>query len=149
MILNLQTGKDNPVLRKKSEPIKKVDGEILDLIKNMKETMIKGNGAGLSACQVGKDIRLFVVNPDFSKNCVFINPEIIKLSKKTETGEEGCLSLPDSFVLVPRAKSLKIKALDENGKEFKLKAKDMLARVIQHENDHLNGILICDNANQN
>lgn len=149
MKLKILTGKNNPVLRKKSESVKKINEEILELIKNMNETIIKDNGAGLSACQVGKNIRIFVVNADFSKKRVFINPEIIKLSKKTEIVEEGCLSLPDSFVLVQRAKSLKIKAFDENGKEFKLKAKDILARIIQHENDHLNGILICDNAKQN
>ncbi len=71
------------------------------------------------------------------------------MSKKTETAEEGCLSLPNLFIPVKRAKSLKIKAMDENGKQFKLKAKDLLARAIQHEMDHLDGILICDNAKQN
>lgn len=149
MILNIQTGKNNPILRKKSKPINIIDGEILDLIKSMKETMIKESGAGLSTCQVGKNIRLFVVNSEYSKNCVFVNPEIIKFSKKTEISEEGCLSLPGLFVPIQRAKSIKVKALDEQGKEFKLKAKDILARIIQHENDHLNGILICDNAKQN
>jgi peptide deformylase len=145
MTLNIQTGKNNPILKIKSKPINKIDEEILNLIKNMQETMIKDNGAGLSACQIGKNIRIFVVNPDYSKKCIFINPEIIKLSKKTEIIEEGCLSLPNLFVPVKRAKSIKVKALNEKGKEFKLKAKDMLARIIQHENDHLNGILICDN----
>jgi peptide deformylase len=111
--------------------------------------MNKNNGVGLSACQVGKDIRLFVINDNYSHKCVFINPEIIKLSKKTELIEEGCLSLPNIFIQVKRALSLKIKAIDENGKSFKIKAKDMLARAIQHEFDHLNGILICDNAKQN
>jgi peptide deformylase len=144
MILKLQTGKNNPLLRKKSASVKKIDAEILDLINDMQETVKKDNGAGLSACQIGKDIRLFVLSPDYSEKCVFVNPEIIKLSKKTEIAEEGCLSLPDSFIPIRRAKSLKIKALDEGGKEFKLKAKDILARIIQHENDHLNGKLICD-----
>ena len=153
MILKLQTGKDNPILRKKSEPIilarrggRKINEEILGLIKDMDETMIKNNGIGLSACQVRKDIRLFVIDKNYSDKCVFINPEIIKLSKKTELVDEGCLSLPELFIPIKRAKSLKIKAIDENGKKFKIKAKDMLARAIQHEMDHLNGILICDNG---
>lgn len=140
MTLKIQTGKNNPVLRKKSQPIKKVDEKIRALAKDMLETMTKNSGVGLSACQVGKNIRMFVAHPGI----VFINPEIIKLSKKTETMEEGCLSLPGIFLKIKRAKSLKIKALDENGKKFTLKAKNLLARVIQHENDHLNGILITD-----
>lgn len=149
--LKIQTGKNNPLLRKKSLEIKpacrrgrEVNKDIQKLAKDMLETMIKKDGIGLSACQVGKNIRMFVVNPALSKKYIFINPEIIKISKKTEAMEEGCLSLPGIFVSVKRAKSLKIKALDENGKEFKLKAKDLLARVIQHETDHLNGILIID-----
>jgi len=146
MILKIQTNKNNPILRKKTEPVTEITGEILNLIKDMKETMIKDNGVGLSANQIGKSIRLFVISPELSKKQVFINPEIIKLSKKTETMEEGCLSLPDIFIPVKRAKSLKVKASDEKGKEFKLKAKNLLARAIQHETDHLNGILICDNA---
>ncbi|MFH1129500.1 MAG: peptide deformylase [Patescibacteria group bacterium] len=149
MILKLQTGKDNQILRKKSQSIAEINQEIFNLIKDMQETMKKDNGVGLSACQIGKNIQLFVINNDYSHKCVFINPEIIKLSKKTEMVEEGCLSLPGMFIPVKRSLSLKIKAMDENGKEFKIKAKDMLARAIQHEYDHLNGVLICDNAKQN
>jgi len=160
--LQIETGKNNPVLRKKSQPIKKIDGKILKLAKDMLETMIKNNGIGLSACQIGKNIRMFVVHPNLIRRgafaspkrkrseregalfACFINPKIIKVSKKTDVMEEGCLSLPGIFVPVQRAISLKIKAIDENGKEFKLKAKNLLARVIQHENDHLDGILITD-----
>ena len=146
-MLKIETGQNNLILRKKSQPVEKLDGEVLELVKGMIETMNKNNGVGLSACQVGKNIRLFIINPELSKKCVFINPEIIKISKKTEIIEEGCLSLPDVFVKKERAKSLKIKALDENGKEFKLKAKDILARTIQHEMNHLDGILITDKIN--
>jgi peptide deformylase len=149
MMLKLQTGKNNPILRKKSQPINKVDEKVLSLINDMNETLIKANGAGLSACQVGENIRLFVVSPNYSKKYVFINPEIIKLSKKTEIVEEGCLSLPEMFVPIKRALSLKIEATDKNGKKFKIKAKDILARAIQHEFDHLNGVLICDNEQKN
>jgi peptide deformylase len=148
-MLKIQTNQNNPILRKKSEPVVTINDEILDLAKNMIETMIENNGIGLAACQVGKNIQVFVINPEYSKKCIFINPEIIKISKKTEINEEGCLSLPDVFVKKERPKSLKIKALDEKGRQFKIKAKGLLSRVIQHEIDHLNGILICDNAKQN
>lgn len=146
MILKIQTSKDNPILRKKTEPVMEITGDILNLIKDMGETMAENKGVGLSANQVGKDVRLFVISSELSKKRVFINPEIIKLSRKTEILEEGCLSLPNFFIPVKRAKSLKIKAINEKGKKFKLKVKDLLARAIQHEFDHLNGILICDNA---
>jgi len=144
MILQIQKGENNPVLRKKSQPITEVDKDILNLIKDMTETMLKVDGVGLAANQIGENIRIFVINPKLSKKYIFINPEITKISNKTELVEEGCLSLPNVFVKKERAKSLKIKAIDENGKQFKLKAKNMLARAIQHEMDHLNGILIID-----
>lgn len=152
MILKIQKGKNNPILRKKSQPIepaltrrgRKIDEDILKLAQDMIETMYKVDGVGLSACQIGKNIRMFVLPKELCEKQVFINPEIIKMSKKTNTIDEGCLSLPGLFLRTKRADSLKIKALDENGKSFKLKVKDLLARVIQHELDHLNGILIVD-----
>lgn len=154
MILPIQKGENNNTLRIKSQPIElastaggKIDGEISNLIKNMIETMIGVEGVGLAACQIGKNIRLFVINPNLSEKTIFINPEIIKMSKKTEIVEEGCLSLPNVFILTKRALSVKIKAVDENNKQFKFKAKDLLARTIQHEMDHLDGILIVDKNN--
>lgn len=154
MILEIQKGENNQILRKKSRSIPqhllkgegqgKIDEEILKLAKDMIETMNINNGLGLSACQVGKNIRTFVVLKELSDKNIFINPEIIKMSKKADIVEESCLSLPSVFLPIKRAKSLKIKAFDETGKEFKIKAKDLLARVIQHEIDHLNGVLIVD-----
>jgi len=144
MTLQIQKGENNPILRQKSTPIKNITREILNLINDMTETMKKVDGVGLAAPQIGKNIQLFVINPKLSKKYVFINPEISKMSKKTETTEEGCLSMPGVYKKIPRAKSLRIKAVNETGKEFKLKAKDLSARVIQHEMDHLNGILIID-----
>lgn len=144
MILQIQKGENNSVLRKKSTPVDNITERILNLIKDMTETMLKLDGVGLAANQIGKNIRIFVINPNLCKNFVFINPEIVKMSKKTELIEEGCLSLPNVFLKKERAKTLKINAIGENGKEFKVKAKDLLARVIQHEIDHLNGILIID-----
>jgi len=143
-ILKIEIGQNNYILREKSQTIEKIDENILNLAKDMVETMIEKDGVGLAAPQIGKNIRLFVVHPTLSKKTVFINPEISKISKKTDVAEEGCLSLPGVFTKKERAKSLKIKAIDENGKEFKLKTKNLLARVIQHEVDHLNGILIID-----
>ena len=144
MILNIQTGQNNPILRKKSLEIKEINADILKLAKDMKKTLLKNEGLGLAACQVGKNLRMFVILKELSDKLVFINPEITKISKKTELIEEGCLSLPSVFIKKERAKSIKIKAVDENDKQFKVKANDMLARVIQHEIDHLNGKLIID-----
>ncbi len=143
-MLKIETGQTNPILRKKSQPIKKIDEKILKLAKDMIKTINKSNGIGLSACQVGKNIQMFVVIKELSKKQIFINPEIIKTSKKSSIVEEGCLSVPGVYLLIKRAMSLKIKAFDENNKQFKLKATDLLSQAIQHEMDHLNGILITD-----
>jgi len=143
-MLKIITGKNNPILKRKSRPIKKIDDGIKQLAENMLEIMKKNDGIGLSACQVGKNIRMFVLPNGLLKKWVFINPEIIKSSKKTDTVEEGCLSLPGIFVSVERSKSIKVKAMDENGKKFTLRVKGLPARVIQHENDHLDGVLITD-----
>jgi len=151
MILEIQKGENNPILRKKSLPIKlacrrgrKVNDDIRELAKDMIKTINKSNGIGLSACQVGKNIQMFVIIKELSKKQIFINPEIIKTSKKSSIVEEGCLSVPGVYLPIKRAMSLKIKAFDENNKQFKLKAMDLLAQAIQHEIDHLNGILITD-----
>lgn len=139
----IEKGRNNPILRKKTQTIKKIDENILDLAKQMIETMKKADGIGLAANQVGENKRMFVLSKDLLDKQIFINPKV-KLSKKTNTIEEGCLSLPNIEILVKRSITLKIKALDENNKEFKLKVKGIPARVIQHEMDHLNGILIVD-----
>jgi len=144
MILEIQKGKNNPILRKKSQSIKKIDENILKLAKDIIKTMKKNNGIGLSACQVSKNIQMFVIIKELSKKQIFINPEIVKISKKSSIVEEGCLSVPGIYLPIKRAMSLKVKAFDENNKQFKLKATDLLAQAIQHEMDHLNGILITD-----
>ena len=87
---------------------------------------------------------MFVTITELSKKQIFINPEIVKISKKSSIVEEGCLSVPNVYLPIKRAMSLKIKAFDENNKQFNLKATDLLAQAIQHELDHLNGILITD-----
>jgi len=144
MTIEIEKGKDNKILREKTQSVDKIDEEILTLAKDMIETMEQSNGIGLAANQIGRNLRMFILPKNLCEKQIFINPEIIKMSKNTYTIEEGCLSLPGVFLPTERAKSLKIKAIDKDGKRFKLKADDLLARVIQHEIDHLNGILITD-----
>lgn len=146
-MLEIELEKNNPVLRKKSEPVKEITSEILGLIKKMKETLAAAeNGVGLAAPQVGKNIRLFVVSPELAKedHTIFINPEITQISKAKTSEEEGCLSLPGDWRELARAEKVTIKALDENGKKFKMRVKGILARLMLHELDHLNGTLFVD-----
>lgn len=134
----------NPVLRKKCKTVKEITEEDRKLIEDMTSTMYKNNGIGLSACQVGVLKRISVVDVGDGKGLrVFINPEITQ--KKGEiVFEEGCLSIPGLFLKVKRAKEITVKALNEEGKEFTLKADGLLAICLQQEIDHLNGILIID-----
>jgi len=136
----------NPFLRQKSLSVIDVfDEEIKKLIPQMIETMVKQDGVGLAAPQIGKSIQLIVIYFKES-TLVIINPKIIKKSFSKVWGEEGCLSVPDKFGEVKRHKKITIIYTNENGHKQQLAAKDMLARVIQHEIDHLNGILFIDKA---
>ena len=136
----------NPVLRKKTEIVKNPKSpEIQKFIKNLIETMKHAKGLGLAAPQVGILLRIFTIDVE-SKISVFINPEIKDFSKEKAPFEEGCLSVQKIWGPVVRPKKLSIKAIDENGKLVKIRAKGLLARVIQHETDHLNGILFIDKA---
>lgn len=147
MYLVIKPSDKNPALRKKSEPVEKITPEVLDLIKKMKEALQSAeNGVGLAAPQVGANIKLFVIVDDLAKDghTVFINPEITQISKKMALEEEGCLSLPGEWKELPRADKVTIKAMDENGGKFKIKAKGIAARLMLHEVDHLNGILFVD-----
>lgn len=141
MILKILTMED-PILRKKAKRIEKIDEEVKKLAEDMIETMKSANGVGLAAPQVGKSIRLIVVNYD-EKDFVFINPEIIE-----EEGEsidiEGCLSIPGVEVPVKRAEKITLSFQNLKGRTQKIKAEGLLARILQHEIDHLNGVLIVD-----
>ncbi len=138
----------NKQLRKKS---KKIDLTNLknksfqNLLDNMAETMLKKDGIGLAAPQIGENIRLFVINtkngPEF-----FINPLIIQKSWTKEIAEEGCLSVPNFFGKVKRHRQINIKYTNRTGETQELTANGLMARVIQHENDHLDGILFIDKA---
>ncbi len=138
----------DPILRKKSETLETVDDELRVLLDDMLETMYAAPGIGLAAVQVGILKRLIVIDVSKDKekkNPLFlINPEIISLSKKTSVYEEGCLSLPGHFAEIERPAECQIKFIDYNGKEKELKANGLLATCIQHEVDHLNGVLFID-----
>lgn len=138
----------NSILRQKAEEIEleKIKSyDIKKLVFNMKETVEAGKGIGLAAPQVGHSLRVIVIFLE-NKKMALINPKITHFSWIKKSGEEGCLSMPGTFGFVKRSKLIKIKALDENGEEIKFKAKNILARVIQHEVDHLDGILFIDKA---
>lgn len=120
-----------------------LSAEITELIKDMKDTVIASNGIGLAAPQVGVPLKVIVINLD-DKPYGIINPEIIWSSSGTSSLEEGCLSVPDYFVKIERPKKITVKGINEKGEEVEIKAKDMLAKVFQHEIDHTNGILISD-----
>jgi peptide deformylase len=138
------------ILRKKAAKVLKVDDKILKLIDDMFETMDNANGIGLAANQVGANRRLFVVDiskvEDYEdvKPLVLINPKIIEKSVETISYEEGCLSIPDQREDVIRPKQITIEFQDKELNTHTIEADDLLARVIQHEYDHLLGILFTD-----
>ena len=138
----------DPILRKKCEPLEKVDAETKKLMDDMLETMYAAPGIGLAAVQVGILKRLVVIDiskAEENKKPIFlINPQIIRQSKKTSVYEEGCLSLPGQFAEIERPAECTLKYIDYNGKEKELKADGLLATCVQHEVDHLNGILFID-----
>ena len=138
----------DPILRIKSELVKKVDGEIKSLMKDMLETMYAAPGIGLAAVQIGVHKRVVVMDlakDDSPKNPMyFVNPEVIWKSEKKSIYEEGCLSLPKQFAEIERPEECHIKYLDFEGKERILKAEGLVATCIQHEIDHLNGVLFID-----
>jgi peptide deformylase len=121
-------------------------GTYAPFIAGMKEAMLKHEGVGLAANQVGRDLALFVIDEKLAKEygvpSAFANPEITDYGKESDVVEEGCLSIPGCWVPIPRAKKIMFKALDEHGKKVKFRARGMLARVLQHETDHLNGLTI-------
>ena len=138
----------DPVLRQKSQPVNKVDDTIRKLMDDMLETMYQAPGIGLAAIQVGVPKRIIVLDiskdPEKKEPMYFVNPEIISTSKKDATYEEGCLSVPGQFAEIDRPDSCIIKYLDYNGKTNEMDAEGLVATCIQHEIDHLNGILFID-----
>ena len=144
----------DPILREKSKRIKTFDGNLRKLASDMLETMHANAGVGLAAPQVGISIRLLVAEyvPDKEDaargdrgfKVALCNPEIVKTSEDMEVGPEGCLSIPGWIADVPRFTSVTVKGQSPEGKEIRIKADHYFARVLQHEIDHLNGVLFTD-----
>jgi peptide deformylase len=164
MILSISQYGD-PILRVKGKRIEKIDAHIRELAANMIETMHAANGVGLAAQQVGEALQLTVldvsqvedrpstmklngedVDPKTAMPVVLINPEI-EMGGATETGTEGCLSFPEITGQIERAKSIIVRAQTVEGNTIAIQASGLLARAIQHEVDHLNGILFIDRMN--
>jgi len=136
----------NPILRKKSKEInfKEINTrDFAKLVSAMGKTMIKTDGAGLAAPQIGKSIRLAVINSKDGPICL-INPKITRKSWARELGQEGCLSIPGIFGQVKRHKKITVAYYNQAGKKIKQVAQGLMARVMQHEIDHLDGILFID-----
>lgn len=142
----------DPLLRQVSTSIERVDAELQKLADDMLETMYEAPGIGLAAIQVGVPRRLLVI--DVSKEgedkqpLVFINPEIIKSSDERSVYEEGCLSIPDYYAEVERPAMVTVKSIDRDGREQMTEADGLLATCLQHEIDHLNGVLFIDHISR-
>lgn len=147
-VLKVETGTENAVLRQASKPVRKIDRNIQKLIKDMETTMEVDNGCGLAAPQVGQHVRVIMVKlnqmTDQEVNIAMINPEITYFSEEKYIDEEGCLSVPDYFDEVERAVDIIVKFQDIKSRQQMLKMSDLNARVVQHEIDHLDGILFTD-----
>ena len=142
-ILPIVTGEDQEVLRTKTEKIPKVTKDIQKLIKDMQQTVQDADGAGLAAPQIGKSLRLCLALIE-GKYMPLINPDITWKSEETDVMEEGCLSLPGIWKEVERPTSIIIKYQNEKGEEQERKLNGMPARIVLHEIDHLDGVLITD-----
>ena len=147
----------DPVLKRKARPVTKFDKDLHILLDDMVETMREAPGVGLAAPQIGLSERIVVIeyyereedeeNEDAPKKVwAVINPEIVKVSEETLLGVEGCLSIPGLVGEVERHAEVQVRALNRHGKPMKVKAKGWLARIFQHEIDHLNGVLFTERA---
>lgn len=143
-IYNAGVEEELAVLRKTAVPVEEFNDELMSFIDIMIESMKENKGIGLAAPQVGDNRRIFVCSIDDSDPLVFINPEIIETSMETTIYEEGCLSLPGIYADVERPERVKIQAWNRRGRPFKIDADGLMATCIQHELDHLNGVLFVD-----
>ncbi len=140
----------DPVLKQKAKPLDNFGPQEQKLFDDMIETMYVEDGVGLAAPQIGVSQRIFIASPTMTEGeeYVFVNPEIIETRGK-EISLEGCLSLRGISGEIPRAKIVKFRALDRNGKPVEMEVKDLFARIVQHEIDHLDGILLIDRVDFN
>lgn len=143
-VLKVRTYPD-PCLKKKAEPLTGFGPEEQKIFDDMIETMYAEDGVGLAAPQVGISKRVMIASPTMTlgEEYVFVNPEILE-ARGRELGIEGCLSLPGISGEIARAKLIKFRALDREGKPVEMEVKDFFARIVQHEVDHLNGVLLID-----
>lgn len=142
-------------LKKVAQKVEKVDSSVQKIMDDMLEMMYKTNGIGLAATQVNIHQRIVIIDVNYSEEngtpkqpLYFVNPELVKTSKELNVYQEGCLSLPNAFDDVERPATCTVKALDYNGEEFTLECEGLLATCIQHEIDHLNGILFADHLSR-
>lgn len=142
----------DPLLRQQSKPVEQVDAEITRLADDMLETMYDAPGIGLAAIQIGVPRRMLVIDvsreDEERKPIVFINPEILTVSDDVSTYEEGCLSIPDYYAEVERPAALTVAYIDREGKKQTVEADGLLATCLQHEIDHLNGVLFIDHISR-
>ncbi len=136
---------DNPVLHRKAKKVRKIDSSIQKLIDDMIDTMHDVEGVGLAAPQVGVPLQVIVIQmPDEEEVITLINPEILKNSEESEMMTEGCLSLPGYRGEVKRFTSVTVKARDREGKLIRVRGEGLMAQALQHEVDHINGIVFVD-----
>jgi peptide deformylase len=131
------------ILRQKSKRVRIIDGSIQKLIGNMIETMHSAGGVGLAAPQIGTLLRVIVIGIPGEEDIALINPEVVRRSGERLV-EEGCLSIPGYIGQIKRAVSVRVKGRDQSGKEIRIKADELLAEALEHEIDHLNGVLYID-----
>ena len=141
-VLKIRTLPD-PVLRQKARKVNKIDGSIQKLIDDMIDTMHTNAGVGLAAPQIGVSLRVAVIELPGEKVITLINPEIVKRQGERVV-QEACLSMPGYQGEIERSVTVKVKALDRQGKEFRLKGKELLAQALEHEIDHLDGTVYVD-----
>jgi peptide deformylase len=132
-----------PILKQKSKRVKNIDGSIRKLAADMIETMHAASGVGLAAPQVGVPLRVIVIGMPDEEDFVLINPQIVRRSGERLV-TEGCLSVPGYFGEIERAQRVTVKGRDLSGKEIRIKAEELLAQALEHEIDHLNGVLYID-----
>ena len=133
----------DPILRQKAKRVRTIDSSIKKLIEDMRETMHATGGVGLAATQIGVPLRVIVIGMPEEEDIALINPEVVR-RKGERLVSEGCLSVPGYFGEIKRAESVTVKGLDPNGKEIRIKANELLAEALEHEIDHLNGVLYID-----
>jgi peptide deformylase len=137
----------DPALRQQANEVTDFDKQLLRLVAVMFELMEEAEGVGLAATQIGVQKQVVVWrHPDTDERYVLVNPRLLEISEETETGNEGCLSVPGCTLEIPRAQRVKVEACDARGEGYTVEATGLLARILQHEMDHLEGRLILDRA---